>query len=159
MSIKLSQFVILSIFLIFLAILVLFSFYVGFQSAKLNTDPIKKLKQHTHNYSVNKSQYTHNNNLQYTISPYQKRIYVSQRIGYLTPNVQFDDFDMVLPLYKQQLDRSGYRFMYYTYVNATTIYLIDKNGKVCNDDDYGCYEFFDKDTTLIFNREYTIHIY
>lgn len=91
--------------------------------------------------------------------PRLKTIYVPERIGYLIPKIHFDDFEKVLPLYKKQLDRSGYRFMYYTYVNDTIIYLKDSHGKMCNDDTYGCYEFYNKDITVIFDREYVLHIY
>lgn len=85
-----------------------------------------------------------------------------KKIGYLTPNVDGNinyDFEEVLELYKAKLDRSGYRFIYFTNVNGSRIYIIDSKGKICDDEDYGCNEIYTDDLVTVINREYIVNLY
>lgn len=93
---------------------------------------------------------------------YRRPMGPPKKVGYLTPNVDGNinyDFEEVLELYKAKLDRSGYRFIYFTNVNGSRIYIVDSKGKICDDEDYGCNEIYTDDLVTVINREYIVNLY
>lgn len=85
----------------------------------------------------------------------------SRKIGYLTPDVGDINYDLdnVLELFKARLDRSGYRYMYFTNVNGSRVYVVNDDGKMCNDDSAGCNEIYNGDEVHVLNRRYIVNIY